>query len=569
MGLSDLEQRLIVQLEAQSDGMVKATKAANRALRETRKQAKKTSDASVLLRKAWTGLIGLGVVNTLRGIASAALDTGDALDRAQRVTGFSAEQIQKLSIAGEDFGVTMDITTDFLQQFTQKIGEAAKGEGNLADIVTDYKISLTDANNEMRSSEAIFGDYVRVLQTAGSAQEQLRLLTEVGEDAAAKLLPVLDGTSGSLEELNRRAEATGRVLSDEMVESLNTAADATTRMLNAVKDFSTLAVGKFAEQFFPNPEKEIAQNRALLKHYDELIAAGQADAKIMQVRADLLERQGVLMEAVYGNIRDFTSDGEQQATTLRKTVTVTNDLRSAAERLNEEFTGEDWFGKRMRELAEIQATGLLDPGVYQRAEDAARDFGISVEEALEGFSDAEPVRRFADAVENDATGAVGGLSDELSSLLIGAEADFARFFASLASDISRLAITSGIQQILGAFLGAGGGLGGGTVETEIFAKGGLTSGPELFATSSGLGVRGEAGVEAILPVTRGKGGRMGVDASGLGGVTVNVVNNAPNSPQNDGRLGRLVAGEVTKQMSGIARATMLDEQRVGGALNRV
>jgi phage-related minor tail protein len=35
---------------------------------------------------------------------------------------------------------------------------------------------------------------------------------------------------------------------------------------------------------------------------------------------------------------------------------------------------------------------------------------------------------------------------------------------------------------------------------------------------SGLGVMGEAGPEAIMPLTRGRGGKLGVQASGGGGV---------------------------------------------------
>lgn len=48
--------------------------------------------------------------------------------------------------------------------------------------------------------------------------------------------------------------------------------------------------------------------------------------------------------------------------------------------------------------------------------------------------------------------------------------------------------------------------------------------PTLFAFARG-GVMGEAGPEAIMPLTRGPGGRLGVDASGAG-VTVNVINQA-------------------------------------------
>jgi phage-related minor tail protein len=59
-----------------------------------------------------------------------------------------------------------------------------------------------------------------------------------------------------------------------------------------------------------------------------------------------------------------------------------------------------------------------------------------------------------------------------------------------------------------------------------FANGGVVSSPQLFAFGNGgsLGVMGEAGPEAILPLARGPGGKLGVRSSG-GGSPVNVVVN--------------------------------------------
>ncbi len=63
---------------------------------------------------------------------------------------------------------------------------------------------------------------------------------------------------------------------------------------------------------------------------------------------------------------------------------------------------------------------------------------------------------------------------------------------------------------------------------QTFATGGVVGSPTYFGTASGLGVMGEAGPEAIMPLERGPNGSLGVRASGMGGsnVVVNVVNNA-------------------------------------------
>ena len=68
---------------------------------------------------------------------------------------------------------------------------------------------------------------------------------------------------------------------------------------------------------------------------------------------------------------------------------------------------------------------------------------------------------------------------------------------------------------------AGGGVPGRVVP---FASGGVVSTPSYFPLGGAVGLMGEAGSEAILPLRRGTDGALGVAASG-GGAPVNVVFN--------------------------------------------
>lgn len=58
---------------------------------------------------------------------------------------------------------------------------------------------------------------------------------------------------------------------------------------------------------------------------------------------------------------------------------------------------------------------------------------------------------------------------------------------------------------------------------QMFAKGGVVNAPTMFGHSGGLGVMGEAGPEAIMPLKRGRDGKLGVSAQGNSGGTTNVV----------------------------------------------
>jgi phage-related minor tail protein len=58
-----------------------------------------------------------------------------------------------------------------------------------------------------------------------------------------------------------------------------------------------------------------------------------------------------------------------------------------------------------------------------------------------------------------------------------------------------------------------------------FAEGGVISTPSYFPLGGGLGLAGEAGTEAILPLSRGSDGSLGVAANGMGqplSMTVNI-----------------------------------------------
>lgn len=58
-----------------------------------------------------------------------------------------------------------------------------------------------------------------------------------------------------------------------------------------------------------------------------------------------------------------------------------------------------------------------------------------------------------------------------------------------------------------------------------FALGGVVSGATTFPMRGGTGLMGEAGPEAIMPLTRGSDGRLGVRTSGGGGGGVHVTMN--------------------------------------------
>jgi hypothetical protein len=121
-----------------------------------------------------------------------------------------------------------------------------------------------------------------------------------------------------------------------------------------------------------------------------------------------------------------------------------------------------------------------------------------------------------------------------------------------------------VGAVMSAFQADGGAWRGGNVIP--FANGGVVGGPTTFAMSGGrTGLMGEAGPEAIMPLKRGKDGKLGVAADGGGGgVTVqNVIN------VSGGDNAAAVRAEVAKLMPTITQATksaVIDARRRGGQM---
>jgi len=89
-----------------------------------------------------------------------------------------------------------------------------------------------------------------------------------------------------------------------------------------------------------------------------------------------------------------------------------------------------------------------------------------------------------------------------------------------------------------------------------YAKGGLISRPTIFPLADGAALAGEAGTEAIMPLRRGRDGKLGVEASGgnIGNITVNVdasgssVEGDTNQSQELGNiLGAAIQAELIRQ----------------------
>lgn len=86
----------------------------------------------------------------------------------------------------------------------------------------------------------------------------------------------------------------------------------------------------------------------------------------------------------------------------------------------------------------------------------------------------------------------------------------------------RGAVGGGVQSLLSGILPFAKGAAFGAGRVAAFARGGVVDGPTQFPMRGGVGLMGEAGPEAIMPLARGADGRLGVRGGGGGGVSVTM-----------------------------------------------
>jgi phage-related minor tail protein len=124
------------------------------------------------------------------------------------------------------------------------------------------------------------------------------------------------------------------------------------------------------------------------------------------------------------------------------------------------------------------------------------------------------------------------MSDAFSQSIIGSR-KFDDVLKSLALRLSDIALRLAFKPVENLLSSSFTGLFGGNTPSvtaargavKPFASGGIIGTPTYFPLrSGGVGLAGEAGPEAIMPLQRGPDGRLGVAASGGGGgrITVNI-----------------------------------------------
>jgi len=509
---------------------------------------------------------GFGPLGAVVGLAAGALlSFGPALLGAAADTKTLQDSIDELS---DSVGALRDLSSEMasLDKLAEKYGDVDTQLVQLLGHMREQQImlaqtgardvikALTDEYFGLNSELDIFSKqgsiaFYNLQKELGLSADQVKALRDALSDA---------GTATNFAD---QAEALGRVdalLAGSAINGTEFARAVTDAalQLRQVEDAANDSAAAVAKITALDPESgwlsgAISQAEALAK---QLWSAAEAAMKIaistssVKIgaggRPDIPDNTESILEARIRMQRKQDADAEAAARAGRSGPKLSPAEQDAKRLFEGTRTEAEKYAAELAKVNELYKSGAIDGDVYAR----------SVAKLAEEFDPlAQLISGLADTVENELNNAFASVLDGTKSL---GEAllDFAsNVLAKVAQDLFAQQFATPIAAgIKGLFSEDGNVFGpGGYVP---FAKGGVVSGPTIFPFANGTGLMGEAGPEAIMPLSRGSDGKLGVAAANGNSAPKITINNysgqeASASTDNMGNImveiGRAVAQDIT------------------------
>lgn len=198
----------------------------------------------------------------------------------------------------------------------------------------------------------------------------------------------------------------------------------------------------------------------------------------------------------------------------------------------------------------------------------------------------ESNRKVAGQTKEAFSNAFSSMEDSLVDFCVTGKGGFSDMATSIIKDLVRIQIRAAMTGIFKQVQGSGlfGSIASGvsslfaSANGNVFQSAGLhayanqvVSRPTLFPFAKGVGLMGEAGAEAIMPLTRSSSGKLGVVAQGSGAgtvnVTVNIASDGTSSTKTNSSQQNASIGNALGRLVGTAvQSEMMNQMRPGGIL---
>ena len=476
------------------------------------------------------------------------IDAADAFGKLEIQTGIAANTLQAYVNAGKLAGIEQATIEKGLRRLAQSMREADQGVATYKDAFDDLGISVRDTDGNLKTNEQILGEISDAFTKMEDGVTKTAIAMEIFGRSGASMVNLLNNGKASLEEFNFevsenfaqnaeyfndqltmigfKAEGFSKELTDSLLPSLNNLAE-------MFRDINT--EGKDLEILFKGLELTI-----------ETLAA------TVFTMYKGFESVGLYLIAIFETLNKLSR----------------GDFKGAGERIQKYFVDTWKDAKNSLETYDR---------IYNGVSEASEEYGKKTEDSLEKTFGQEAIAKidtFKESIKSvgEAFGdvvvkGIKGMEDALVKFVMTGTISFRNLANSIISDMVRIAIQQTITKpftnfISGIFENADGNA---FVDGKVqkYAYGGVVNRPTLFPMANGMGLMGEAGAEAILPLRRGSNGKLGVQATGggFGNIVVNVDASGSNVEGNESE-GRALG----IALSAAIETELIKQKRPGGLL---
>jgi len=165
------------------------------------------------------GMVGAAGIaaSALTALGTKTAEHADNIDEMSVKLGMSKKAYQEWDFIMSQNGVSIESMSTGMKSMTTSMSSLAEGGAKGKETLGKLGITLDDLKN--KSQEEIFEQSVKSLQKMPAGYEKARLAQQLFGKQGQEMLPILNATKGTVDELKKKANDMGVVMSDKAVSS--------------------------------------------------------------------------------------------------------------------------------------------------------------------------------------------------------------------------------------------------------------------------------------------------------------------------------------------------------------
>jgi hypothetical protein len=152
-------------------------------------------------------------------IANKTADAGDRIDKLSQKIGMSRQGFQEWEFILSQSGTNIEVLQAGFKGFVTKINDATSGGEKSIAMFKELGVSLHDSQGKLKSQEQLFNESIVALQGMREGVEKSALANGLLGKSATELAPLINGATGSVDEMRKKANDLGLIIGDDVVDA--------------------------------------------------------------------------------------------------------------------------------------------------------------------------------------------------------------------------------------------------------------------------------------------------------------------------------------------------------------